>query len=146
MTTKSWQEEFCPVDPNHVKTQDMGAWILRKWEGLREGKLEEHGMLQREDGHIEDADGNKYSIDATSCPWCLVARNRFEHEHIGVVDQLVCPYCPAVVAGMRSCVRDTNDMSSSISPYGLWMDMGVVEPMIKWIKDAIALINKKEAT
>jgi len=141
-TIEAWVEEFCPVDSNHVKTEDMGEWLSRKWKGARPENLAEYGLTKvYTSNRIEDSTGNVFGFNTDTCPWCMVAKRRFEAEHgTASYDDVMCPYCPAIVAGMRKC--DGTD-----GAYSAWTGQDDPEPMIKWIDEAnirIAMQSSKK--
>ena len=140
-TIQAWKEEFCPVNIHHVKLEDMGAWIRRKWEGARPDALAKYGLTKMSNCYrIEDVNCT-YLFNIDTCPWCIVAKKRSNAERDRADCEVgICSHCPAVVAGMRPC-EDSRDGSS---PYAFWCRDDDPEPMIKWVDEAIALMAKHD--
>lgn len=157
MSTESWYEEHYPIAAADVADKDAGAMVERKWTGLQKQKLEEHG-LRKVEGNItivgknDDGYPAEIQVGINSCPWCIIdSRERREHSRLCktgfVVDddhsQMSCGFCPAVQAGLLSCIDDSDGHRNA--PYYHWMETGDTRRILGWIKRARNAIAAKGA-
>jgi hypothetical protein len=125
MSIRSWKKEFAPGSIKEISKRTGYAilqWCLHKWIGLRKENLQKHNL--RKDGFFLCGKTETYSVNATTCPLCLLS---MRHD---------CENCPIYEArGDVSC-DDTRDYED-YSPFVCWVDTGDPEPMIDAIRDAM---------
>ena len=144
MSKETWEDEFYLVDANYVADKDAGTMILQKWSGLDEETLKQHQLHKVPDNIqiVEDegtADGHVFGVGIDTCPWCQTDLANREHR-----DEVTCEHCPAVLAGMETCIDDSNGVSNS--PYHYWVETGDTGPMLGWIRRAVKAIDEKECS
>lgn len=132
MSAETWRAKYYPkpasafVEEGNPEFLDMKGALehsLRKWEGLREGNMEEECVDAVSTGIYEDATGAVVvRVTMEYCALCLVA------EHInGECNATMCGHCPIHKALGMAC----DDLhSGDISPWHTFLHSRDPEPMI----------------
>lgn len=143
MSLVSWKKEFYPVPAKEVSKRDAAAHSLQKWLGLREASLQKHGAaLCSADDYwssrnvIVDESGDRLYVNCASCALCVwfLGKN-------AVTSSEACSRCPlSKVRGGIPCDKARDDEEQS--PYFRLCDDGDPEPMIRWLRKAVAYQKK----
>jgi len=130
MTIETWKQKFYAAEAS-VVGNDTDVVALRhsikKWEGLRPGNLERHG-LRVDCARIVDVGGVNFHINSESCALC--------RKYIFFNEQASCVPCPLYkVRGGVACDKDVD--GDDPSPFDTWRDRADPEPMLHWLRKAL---------
>lgn len=141
MSAESWLKEFYPESAKAVVNAGASDLVLvkhalRKWRGLRFEMLKKHGLLLiNRDIYVDpdydpDYDMVVLTIDGDSCSLCC--------RHYDGMD---CLHCPLAIA--RNGVTCDNAYADEMkSPYAIFSRNEDPEPMIKWLEQTEAMLEK----
>lgn len=138
MSLRTWEKEF------YSKTADQAAGqyssdvklvehSLKKWEGLKSSNLKRHKC--RVDTFLGVVDSDREArlvVGSESCALCVAYLNVATN----------CEDCP--LAKVRKGVRCDKAMESeSRSPWTVFVDDRNPKPMLRWLKKALKMVQKK---
>jgi hypothetical protein len=131
MSLKTWCEEFYPVPACNVPESEELDHSIRKWEGLRPAARKRHGVSNNCYGDLYSGT-NMFSIDVTTCALCV--------RHYNLAAGL-CPGCPLSDVRGADCVSLAKGEREP--PYDAWYDRGDPRSMLKWLRRAKRMQEKK---
>jgi hypothetical protein len=120
MSVETWKEEF--IDVSDGPDEALVVSSIRKWTGLRRSNLGRHDVYL----HGSLLRGVKYEglrLNHHTCPLCI---------HRG------CFVCPIVSAHGHTCD------GSPERPWGLFLDTGDPEPMLKLLESTLEYLRKSD--
>jgi len=142
MSIETWKQEFYAVEAGVLNSAaDVVALrhSVKKWEGLRPGNLERHGLkVSSKHGRsrIQGVKGANFYIDSASCALCSKYLF-FSRDDDG------CGNCPlSKIRGNVVCDVDVD--GDDISPFKAWRRGADPEPMLHWLRKALKVAMLKE--
>jgi len=141
MSIETWKQEFYAVEAG-ILSNDTDVVALRhsikKWEGLRPGNLERHGLkvsFKHGRSRIKDVEGEILQIDSVSCALC--------HKYLFSGSMHRCGNCPlSKIRGNVACDVDVD--GDDISPFEAWRKGADPEPMLHWLGEALKVATCEE--
>lgn len=126
MSLTTWKAEFYPVDAEDATSTPLEAarHSLRKWEGLREGNLNQHDLHVTLWGDLEEDPERdncpaEFEVDGFSCALCRRT-------------PLSCNTCPIMIKAGSDCIVQ----------FDTWGDDEDPEPMIELLKSTVKALEE----
>ena len=130
---EQWKAKYYPTPAADATPRNAAAHSLMKWEGLRPAVLQEFDIKQYGSTLLgDDDDDDEFPLTSSTCALCL---NFIDDESF--TEDKQCAKCPlAIVRGGVPCTLSTKHEYDS--PWGEMVYRNNPEPMIVWLKQAVA--------
>jgi hypothetical protein len=133
-TLESWKKRYYPIAAKDCPEEDALEHSIQKWEGLRQGVLQEYGLHRDASGlslTVADSLGNKLAINDQTCALCYHYTENNEE-----IDCLRCPLRAEKVRRRQDPDAFADDTLSCDREYSIWAAISNPIPMIELLRAA----------